>query len=81
MTDTRKEETLVLVTATGAAIGNIVHYPAEGGWRFLPATTSHRPSRKVWPTANKAIPEWAFKLSNEMLTVPEFRARQSSLTA
>ncbi len=35
------------------------------GWRFIPWTDSHKPSRKGWPTATAAIPRWVGKFKLE----------------
>lgn len=29
------------------------------GWRFLPMTSTHKSSRKSWPTLESCIPAWA----------------------
>lgn len=40
-------------------IGACVFYQYSNGWRFLPHVTSHRGSRKHWPTWESCIPAWA----------------------
>lgn len=42
--------------APKAALG-ILHRKADG-WRFFPLTGSHKPSRRGWPTWEKALPRW-----------------------
>lgn len=45
-------------------IGRIVETSAVGattridGYRFLPNCTTHKASRKIWPSANACIPKW-----------------------
>jgi len=70
--DAEKQETMIVINKDGFKIGACVHYPVLGGWQFIPNTTSRRKSRKAWPSATKAIPRWAFDLSDEMLTAKEF---------
>ena len=41
-----------------------VHKDTDG-WRFIPWTDSHKPSRKGWPTATAAIPRWVGKFKLE----------------
>lgn len=43
-----------------AVIGRIV--ASCGGYRFLPQTTAHKASRKVWPSRNASIPRWTENL-------------------
>jgi hypothetical protein len=47
-----------------AVIGRIIRcritHDTEG-YRFIPNTSSHRASRKTWPTANSCIPKWTEK--------------------
>ena len=42
--------------APKAALG-ILRRTADG-WRFFPLTGSHKPSRRGWPTWEKALPRW-----------------------
>ena len=35
------------------------------GYRFLPATSVHKPSRKEWPTPDACIPAWARRMLME----------------
>ena len=60
-----------LVTKDGILIGRCIG-DDDQGWRFLPNTTSHKPSRKAWPSAVACIPRWAFDLSNDLLTAEEW---------
>lgn len=51
------------------------------GYRFLPHTTSRKPSRKLHATCEKAIPAWAQKAAErrgypDLLTHAEFIAAQ-----
>ena len=71
-----KEPTMVVIDAEGVLIGSCVHYPTHDGWKFIPATTSRRTSRKFWPSATASLPRWAFDLSEEMLTAVQFGLRQ-----
>lgn len=32
--------------------------PSGGGWQFVPTTTAHQPSRKLWDKPTDAIPRW-----------------------
>ena len=48
---------MFLVTKDGILIGRCVG-DDDRGWRFLPNTTSHKPSRKAWPSAVECIPHW-----------------------
>lgn len=43
-----------------ATVGRIIETP--NGYRFLPATSAHKGSRKTWPTANGCIPLWTEKM-------------------
>lgn len=61
---------MFLVTSAGMLIGRCVE--ETSGWRFLPHTTSHKASRKAWPSATRAIPKWAFDLSDDLLTADEW---------
>lgn len=29
------------------------------GWKFIPMSAAHTPSRKRWPSPEKALPSWA----------------------
>lgn len=29
------------------------------GWKFIPMSAAHTPSRKSWPSPEKALPIWA----------------------
>lgn len=69
-------EAMIVVDAHGAKVGACVYAERDRGWRFLPATTSRKLSRKAWPTATAALPKWAFDVSEEMLTASEFEARK-----
>lgn len=72
-----KIETMILVNARGIKLGACVHYPAQGGWKFIPNTTSRSTSRKYWPTATTCIPKWAFDASDNLLTSSEYRAKMA----
>lgn len=48
------------IYAGNVRLGTVVAYP--GGFRFLPATDAHKPSRKYHATPQAAIPAWARKL-------------------
>lgn len=43
----------------GYVVGTAVE--SQRGWRFMPLVTSHRPSRKDFPTADACLPAWARK--------------------
>ena len=64
---------MYLVTKHDILIGRCVGGNVTG-WRFLPNTTSHKPSRKAWPRAVQCIPKWAFDLSDDLLTSEEWAA-------
>ena len=68
---------MYLITKCGLLIGRCVG-DDEKGWRFLPQTTSHKPSRRAWPTANECIPGWAFTMADDFLTAKEWEDRKSS---
>jgi hypothetical protein len=70
-----KEQTMVLVSASGARVGSCVHTPRRG-WRFISAVSSHGDSRKFWEDCNACIPKWAFDLADEMLTADEWAKRR-----
>ena len=55
-----------VLTKNGLILGNLVSYP--DGWRFLPQTDAHKPSRKAWPTPEAAIPRWARNLMDKIQT-------------
>ena len=48
----------VLVVRNGRelVVGALTHNPF--GWRFLPHTTAHQPSRKSWASPDEAVPRW-----------------------
>jgi hypothetical protein len=70
------EETMVVVDSHGVKLGACVWHQREDGWRFIPAVTSRKASRRVWPSATECLPKWAFDLSEEMLTSSEYQARR-----
>jgi len=70
-----KEQTMVLVSATGARVGSCAHTPGRG-WKFISAVASHGNSRKFWADCNACIPAWAMELADEMLTATEWAKRQ-----
>jgi hypothetical protein len=49
-----------VLNSTGLTLGNVVRSLA-GGWRFIPATSAPKPSRKAWPTPQAALPQWVTK--------------------
>lgn len=57
----------------GILLGTI--FENSQGWRFIPNISGRATSRKAWPTANAAIPRWAFSRSTELLTSAEWQAR------
>lgn len=64
-----------------AIVGRLVEL--HDGWRFLPNTSAHKPSRRSWPTARAAIPTWARNLglvqilnSDEMNKAPRAPAKK-----
>lgn len=63
--------TLYLMKDT-ALIGRVI--VNEQGYRFLPNTASHKPSRKFHPNVLKAIPRWADRISTDLLDAAEFKA-------
>ena len=75
-----KQETLVIAKLIegqpAIRIGVCAHYPKAGGWKFLPSTANHQPSRKYWPEANDCIPAWALDLSTDMFTASEWLERK-----
>lgn len=70
------EQTMVVVNREGVKLGACVWNQRENGWRFIPAVTSRRASRRAWPSATECLPKWAFDLSEEMLTSSEYEARR-----
>ena len=59
--------------------GNIIKGP--DGFRFLPATTAHKASRKAWPDPKACIPRWARRLQTQMMTTDEMKvAREAAST-
>ena len=38
----------------------------QPGFRFFPITTAHSPSRKSWPTPEKALPSWVKRAGYEL---------------
>lgn len=42
-----------------AIIGHVVKF--QDGYRFLPAVSGHRGSRKAWPSVTACIPKWTEK--------------------
>jgi hypothetical protein len=60
-----------------AIIGRIA--PVPGGYKFFPNTSAHQASRKVWPTANAAIPKWTEGYGfQQLLDLEELRAAQKA---
>jgi len=56
---------------------------SRAGYEFIPHTTSRKPSRKLHPTCEKAIPAWAQKAAErrgypDLLTHTEFVAAQKA---
>ena len=68
-------EVWFLITKTGLLIGRCMG-SNEKGWHFYPHTTAHKPSRKAWPTIVDCIPDWAFNMSDDLLTADEWNARR-----
>ena len=65
--------TMYLVTKEKALIGVCVE--RTDGWWFQPNTASRRPSRKPRKSAADCIPLWAFDMSDDLLTLAEWKAR------
>jgi hypothetical protein len=57
-----------------AIVGRVVE--KIDGWQFLPNTSTHKPSRKAWPTAQAAIPAWARKPELVLMNKAEMNATQ-----
>lgn len=65
---------MYLLTKGGEVIGRSVETPK--GWRFLPNTSAHQPSRRYWPSAVACIPKWAFEMGDELISAEEWRRRK-----
>lgn len=60
----------------GLPIGSVTFTPGEeGGWRFLPFTTAHQPSRKFWATMEDCIPAWAAAREGVLMTKAQFNLK------
>lgn len=62
-----------------ALVGRVVCSPE--GYRYLPNTSAHKPSRKAHPSVLAAIPAWAEKVADAhgfagLLTKAELEAAQ-----
>ncbi len=68
------EGPMYLVTKERILIGTCVHMTFKGGWIFHPHMTSRRPGRKAHLNAVSCIPGWAFDLSDDFLTMEEWKA-------
>ena len=66
--------TMYLVDKSKRLLGSCVEY--IDGWRFIPAVTSRKTSRKAWSSAVEAIPKWAFDVADDLLTLDEWMATQ-----
>lgn len=64
--------TMILVTEKNLKIGACVE--SHDGWRFIPAVTGRKGSRKSWPTAEECIPRWANKMGDGLVSVEAFDA-------
>lgn len=53
---------LIVLGVNGVRFGTVCwqHWTTsdESGWQFIPATPTHKPSRKLWGVPHKAIPDW-----------------------
>ena len=61
-----------VITKTGLQLGHVTKDPT--GYRFLPATCAHKPSRKGWPKPSQCIPAWARKMGGRMAVTLALRA-------
>ena len=64
---------MYVIDKFGMLVGTCTHSIA--GWRFLPNVYSRKASRKAWPSATACIPKWAFDLSDDLLTLEEWKQR------
>jgi hypothetical protein len=73
--ETVDTETKFLVSERGHLVGTVSYRPGAPGWFFIPYTTAHSPSRRPHETAAKAIPTWARKPTNRLISREEWDAR------
>ena len=74
---TKSNTTMLYVDENrGLPIGSVTFTPGEtGGWRFLPMTTAHQPSRKFWPDMEDCIPAWALARKGVLMTKAQFNLK------
>lgn len=68
--------TMYLVNKDKALLGTCVEH--VDGWRFLPNVSSRKPSRKAHKSATAAIPRWAFNMSDDLLTLDEWKSTKAA---
>lgn len=75
--ETLKPETMIYADVyRGLPIGSVTFTPGEaGGWRFIPFTTAHQPSRKFWADMEGCIPTWALARRGQLMTKAQFNQK------
>lgn len=56
---TEMRTTFVLAPNNDFRYGACIYKPLKNGWVFIPNVNNRRPSRRVYDTAEAAIPRWA----------------------
>lgn len=71
---TMPKPVMIAHTAEGLPLGRCL-YTSQRGWKFIPMTNTHQPSRKFWGNVDECVPPWAERQMAGLIPLEQFNAK------